>query len=228
MNPVDSQIINELRTEIVRDDANTERACEKLLGHIPWVLLPTLNGTITYVNHQQRCSAGNVDVIVIADVVQLGGETRREAYVWELKAPQLPLFRIETADRACPSAELLSAENQLLHYHSAMAGDALLRDRWNISSSNQVNFGGIIMGSNATLVRCTEDQSPEARDLATQAFRIRKKNFYEHPGISLWTWDYVLDIAESQTVSHQRITGDPSTSVDLKLPSAAIDAILVK
>ena len=228
MTPPVSQVINELRTEIELEDTNTERACEKLLGNIPWVLLPTLNGTITYVDHQQMCSAGVADVIVIADVVQLGGDTRREAYVWEMKAPQLHLFKIETSDRACPTTELLSAENQLLHYHSAVSRDEHLRERWDISSAYQISFGGIIMGQNSKLVRCTDEQSSYARDLASQAFRIRKKHFYEHPGIRLWTWDYVLEIAESQTVSHQKITGDPSASMNLKITSAAIDAILLE
>lgn len=228
MTPQIPQVIIELRNEIELKDTNTERSCEKLLSNIPWVLLPTLNGTITYVDHQQMCSAGIVDVIVIADVVQLGGDTRREAYVWELKAPQLHLFKIETSDRACPTNELLKAENQLLHYHSAVSRDGHLRDRWDISSSYQINFGGIIMGRNSTLVRYMDTQSSYALDLANQAFRIRKKHFYEHPGIRLWTWDYVLEIAESQTVSHQKITGDPSTSINLKTIHVGLDAIIVR
>jgi hypothetical protein len=228
MTPPVSQVINELRKEIELEDAKTERACEKLLSNIPRVLLPTLNGTITYVDHQQMCSAGIVDVIVIADVVQLGGDTRREAYVWELKAPQLHLFKIETSDRACPTPELFSAENQLLHYHSAMSRDEHFRDRWGISSSYQISFGGIIMGRNSTLVRYTDEQSLYAPELANQAFRIRKKYFYEHASLHLWTWDHVLEIAESLTFSHQKITGDPSASMNLKITSVAIDAILVQ
>jgi len=96
--------------------------------------------------------------------------------------------------------------------------------RWGISSPSQVNFGGIIIGRDATLVHCTQEQYTEGRNLATQAFRIRKKRFYEPSGIRVWTWDRVLEIAENQTASHQEIMGDPSgvTDVTASRPSAPL------
>ncbi|UCF73209.1 MAG: hypothetical protein JSW35_01755 [Deltaproteobacteria bacterium] len=95
-------------------------------------------------------------------------------------------------------------------------------------SPDHVRFGGIIIGRDDALVECKEKDYPVARQLADQALHIRDSVFYRPSSIKLWTWDRILAIAESQTISHQRIAGDPSTSVDLKLPSAPIGAILAK
>jgi hypothetical protein len=109
-----------------------------------------------------------------------------------------------------------------------MSGDQHFRDRWGISSPHQINFGGIIIGKNSTFVKYVTNQSSYAREIANQAFRIRDKHFYKHLGMRLLTWDNVLQIAESQTISHQKITGDSTEPMDLRTSSVAFDAILVK
>jgi hypothetical protein len=216
MNPEAGLIVKELRTQVERQDARTERECGKCLTHIARVLLPTFGVTITYVGQEQKVSTGSVDLIVIADEVRPGNNVRREAFIWELKAPQLHLFQIETQNRACPTSELIKAENQLLYYHAEVAKSGHLRERWRITSPDHVNFGGIIMGRDDRIVRSQANGSSGALQLASQALEIREQVFYKHNGIELWTWDKVLAIAESQIISHKRITGDPEVAIDLK------------
>ncbi len=216
MNLEERLTVDELRSQIERQGANTERECGNCLKHIAGVLLPTFGVTITYVDQEQRVSTGSVDLIVIADAVRHANIVRREAFIWELKAPQLPLFRIETQDRACPTYELFKAENQLLHYHDVVTKSGHLRERWGITSPDHVKFGGIIMGRNDRMVESQAKKGSTALQLASQALEIREKVFYQPHNIELWTWDKVLDIAESQITSHQRIKGDPEVAIDLK------------
>ena len=216
MNPKVRLTVEKLRTQIERQDAQTEQACGECLKHIVGVLLPIFDVTITYVDQEQRVSTGSVDLIVIADEVRPGNNVRREAFIWELKAPQLHLFKIETQNRACPTSELIKAENQLLHYRDEVAKSGHLRQRWGITSPDHVYFGGIIMGRNDSMVRSQANGGYSASKLADQALEIREQVFYKHNGIELWTWDKVLAIAESPIISHQRITGDPEVAIDLK------------
>lgn len=216
MNPEVKLAVEELRTQIERQDAHTERECGECLKHIARVLLPTFDVTITYVDQEQRVSTGRVDLIVIADAVRPGNNVRREAFIWELKAPQLYLFQIETQDRACPTSELFKAENQLLHYRDEVAKSGHLRQRWGITSPDHVNFGGIIMGRDDRMVKSEANGGSRALQLASQALEIREHFFYKPNSIEFWTWDKVLAIAESQIISHQRITGDSEAAIDLK------------
>ncbi|MBW2063374.1 MAG: hypothetical protein JRJ03_00435 [Deltaproteobacteria bacterium] len=208
------QIIQALQEQIERRDAHTERECAEHLSHIAWVLLTVLHSTY-FVSRELNCQAGRADLTIIADRIQPGGDSRRIAYVWELKAPQLYLFELESNSQACPCTGLFKAENQLLHYYEFLANDGSFRDRWEIISNHDVYLGGIIIGRDANLVRCDDEQVVLATHLARQALRIRERIFYGRNNIHLWTWDRVLSIAESHGVSHQRITGDPTESIDV-------------
>lgn len=208
------QVVERLRKQIERQDTHTERECGECLKHIARVLLPAFDVTITYVAQEQRVSTGSIDLIVIADAVRPGNNVRHEAFVWELKAPQLYLFQMETQSRACPTPELFKAENQLLHYRDEVAKSGKLQQRWGVWPDH-VNFGGIIIGRDDRMVKPETKKNPKALQLASEALEIRELVFYKNNNIELWTWDKVLAIAESQTISHQKITGDPETAIDL-------------
>lgn len=222
----EKQTIWDLRQQVERYDAHTEPECAECLKNVAWALLPTLDGTITYVDCEQLCSAGRVDMIVIAEILELGGESRAGAYVWELKAPQIPLFNMETRNQACPSLELFTAENQLLHYHDSVAKSGHLRERWGIVAPDQVRFGGIVIGRDNAIVKCEEKDLVLAQKLAYQALRIRESVFYRPSGIRIWTWDRVLTILESQTVSHRKFIGDPETRIELNQTADLTDTIV--
>ena len=216
MSPEEDINIRELRKQVERTDAHTEQECAKCLKNCPWVLLPTMDGTITYLDCEQLCSAGRVDMIVIAEILEVGGNTRPGAFVWELKAPQLLLFQLETQNQACPSPELFKAENQLLHYHHSIANSGHLRDRWGIVTPDHVKFGGIIIGRDNAIVKCEQKDIVLGKQLASQALRIRESVFYRAFGIRVWTWDRIIKILENQTVSHRKFIGEPDTAIDIR------------
>jgi len=206
----------EFKKQVGRTDAHTEQECANYLIKDPSVLLSTKYGIITYLNCEQICSAGRLDIIVIAEMLEVGGNTRKCAFVWELKAPQLHLFQLETNNQACPSSELFMAENQLLHYHDAIANDGHFRNRWGIVSSDDVKFGGIIIGRDDAIVKCKEKEITLGRQLAIQALRIRESIFYKANVIRVLTWDGVIKFLESSTVSHQKYTGNPDTTINVR------------
>jgi hypothetical protein len=221
----EEKTIRQLKAQIERTDAQTERECAECLKYYAWVLLPTLDGTITYLDCEQLCSAGRVDMIVIAEILEVGGNTRPGAFVWELKAPQIPLFQLETQNQACPSPELYKAENQLLHYHHSVANSGHLRDRWGIVSSDHVKFGGIIIGRDNAIVNCDSNDLLLGNRLATQALRIRESIFYRASGIRIWTWDRIFKVLESQTLSHRKFVGESDTVINIKQMAERISTI---
>lgn len=215
MSPEEERNIVNLQNQIERVGAHTEQECAQCLKSAPWPLLPTLDGTVTFLDSEQLCSAGRVDVIVIAEILETGGRARPGAFVWELKAPQLPLFQWDTLNQACPSPELLRAENQLLHYHYSIANDGHFRDRWGIVSSDYVKLGGIVIGQDRGIIQCEIDNLALGKQLALQALRIRESVFYKASGLRLWTWDRIVTVLKTQTLSHRRFVGEADALVNV-------------
>ncbi len=217
MNPEVERAIEELRKQIWQN-ARTETECAKCLASFCSILLPFCDAINIYVNQEQAVGAGRVDLIMLADEVTMG-TTVRKAYVWELKAPQLHLCQMETKDRACPTIDLLKAENQLLHYRHEVAYNLSFCAKWGILLPDHVEFGGIVMGRNDRLVKPKKTVDPcRAERAARHALQIRKLAVYKPNGMRLWTWEKVLTVAESRIASdsHQRITGDLEAAIDLK------------
>jgi hypothetical protein len=137
--------------ELLIGAAHTEVECGKILAaEFPEVLLPW-DEAIVLVDTEYSTESGRTDIVVIADRTTIDGKERR-AYVWELKAPQVWLFEKETEGRAKPSNEPYSAETQLLHYQSSLAGSTEFCARWKICRKEHVCIGGIVIGTTATLI----------------------------------------------------------------------------
>ena len=214
--------IRELRSQIERDDAQTERECGKLLKEIAWVLLTQADGVPQYVKCEQSSSVGKVDMLVVAEAYGVGPSPYKQAYVWELKAPQLEVFQMETADRASPTKDLYSAENQLLHYYDTVKSDGTLLKRLEILSSDDVHLGGIIIGRNKNYIKFNCMDKSYALRCAKQANEIREKYFYGGQ-IKLWTWDRVIEFATIIKVGHQTFgTVSGSTNVNASQPSPTV------
>lgn len=209
-------ILTQLKKEIGRTDAQTERECGKLLENIAWVLLTIADGNTTFVRTEQICSTGRVDIVVLADSMQPGDNLRREAHIWELKAPQVPLFDLKTKNQANPSADLYGAETQLMHYCYSVSNDAVLLKRWGVLSPDHIRLGGIIIGRDISFIACKGEDKTLANQLACEELEIREVFFYRKLNLKLWTWDKVITLVESQSLSHQKIQGDPEISIDLQ------------
>lgn len=210
------EILASLRTEIERTDAQTERQCGKLLEQIAWVLLSSADGNTTFVASEQILSTGRIDIVVLADSLQPGGSSRREAHIWELKAPQLKLFEVKTQSQAQPSSHLYGAETQLIHYCYSVANDFGLLRRWGVLAPDHVRLGGVIIGRDGNFVDLKGFEEALGKQLASEAHEIRESFFYRHLNMNLWTWDKVIHLAECQQFSHQKFPGEPGTLIDLK------------
>lgn len=206
-------VIRDLRREVERTDKKTERECGNLLKDdaIAWVLLAPAHGRPGYVKSNFFTSAGMPDLVVIAEMRPAGGESYKVAYLWELKAPQVPLFKLEgDGIRGRPSDKLYEAENQLLHYFDRVMRDGGLLEEWGVSSRH-VELGGIIIGRDDSLVECKSAEVSEATKLANKARSIRETHIYSHLSLTLWTWDTVLHYAQTQTAGYQIRIGDGSS-----------------
>lgn len=208
----DEEILNTLKQQIEITDSKTEIKCGNLLLQISWILL-TKSHNLTYVPTEQRLSGGRLDFAVIAESEQPGGYQLREAYIWELKAPQYNLFEVKTGNHAVPSKELYSAETQLFHYCYCLSKDYRLLKIWNLSPEN-IKFGGVIIGRDNNFVDLKGKEEILGKGLAIEANNVRNIYLYNPLSIKLWTWDQVIKIAESQLYSHKKYDGDPRKAID--------------
>ena len=220
------EVVQALYSEIERDDKCTEIECGKLLKEIAWVLLSPIDGNPTYVKCEQAISSGRVDMIVVANTYGEGIDRYLQAYVWELKAPQLELFKMETKDRACPTEHLYGAENQLLHYYENVKQDGMLLKRMEILSRDHVHFGGIIIGRKRNYIKHNIKNEQNTISCATQAQAVRNKYFYKKQ-VRLWTWDRIIEIATSITNGFQ-LFSTPSGTPDFRTSLASTDVIYAK
>lgn len=210
-------IIINLQKEIERTDAQTEKECGSLLEQIAWVLLSVADGNATFVNSEQSVTAGRLDIIVLAETQQAGGFQQREVYIWELKAPQLKIFEIKTKSLAQPSQHLYGAETQLMHYYYSIVNNPMLLKRWGVLSPDYVKFGGVIIGRDKNFVshKLKDLDAGSGEILAKEAHDIREKYIYRHLNMRLWTWDKILYLARSKSLSNQKFIGDPNTTIEL-------------
>jgi hypothetical protein len=203
---MESDPLDHLKELVNIADKHTEVECGELLGnHFASVLLP-LDETIVFVDKQYTTESGRTDIVVIGERIGLDGTGERVSYLWELKAPQVWLFEKETNSRVRPSDELYSAENQLLHYHSNLAGSETFRTHWNIVLRENIKIGGIIIGTQARFVNCLPGEYSRIVGVARTALSAREQAFYKGCGLRLWTWDKILQAVPSLRQSHLRIS----------------------
>ncbi len=183
-----SNPLEDLKALVETTGTHNEVACGELLAeHFAAVLLPH-DEIIVLVDKQYTTESGRTDIVVIGDRIRLDGSEERVAYVWELKAPQVWMFEKETESRVRPSDELYAAENQLLHYHSSLAGSETFRSRWTITRRENVKLGGIIIGTQANFIHCSSTEHGRIVSLAGMALSVREEAFYKGCGLRLWTW----------------------------------------
>ena len=142
--------------------------------------------------HEDPGRYGPCDLIVIAEIIDATEEKRRRAFVWEVKAPQLPLFEEETKNRVKPSVHLVSAENQLFHYHEDKLGSDAFRDEFGLLSSEDVLLGGILIGRNDNMLKRKNISPEDGERLYRTALRLRRRYIYKKNNMELMTWSNIL------------------------------------
>ena len=135
---------------------------------------------------------GDSDYMVRCVDLDDAGRERNLAYLWEVKAPQCYLFTKDTKSRAKPTWDLISAENQLLHYfHNLCNSQDILKD-FKIFQGD-LHFGGIIIGSSKNIVENKYENTEEGMRLALHALELRKQYFYRPQEIEVITWDRIVE-----------------------------------
>lgn len=211
--PYRQTVVEELCKQIDREDARTERECGAQLKEIASILL-SFSRVGYYSKSELSTTSGRTDLIVFASNRETGGDYHTEAFIWELKAPQLVVFESEGSVRACPTKDLYNAENQLLHYHNELQQNGVWKTQHDIRDPRHVKLGGIIIGRDRNWIECGDDEKEELTRLAKTANQIRFSYYYDHNSIRLLTWDKVVDMALTFTATHQHLgAGTFSTDV---------------
>lgn len=184
---------NEFEQLVMTNDRQTELACGNYLHHALSFLLPQ---TPIYVSaeRENRNYFGSSDFVVSATLRNDRRDDEKYAFIWELKAPQAYLMEPDDNQNRCrPTADLIKAENQLLHYAAQAAGDEMFRRRFDIMHPQNIRPGGIIIGrrSDRMLRGAAADNGIVQ---ARTSLQVRDQYFYQAYNIRVLTWDRILDV----------------------------------
>jgi len=182
-------LYEELKT-LIYAKGNKEIQCRAYLKYAADVLFRD-GGVDIVCDAEYRGHSGTSDYIVSGRGHESGSECRR-VYLWELKAPQCPLFVKDpsSANRLFPSKELLQAENQLLNYYDELRESADFRSEFEITHPSNVCIGGIIIGSDKTKVKLKAVPTRKA-SLFEKAYRCRR--LFYRSDIRIMLWNTILD-----------------------------------
>jgi len=204
-----ADLVEELRA-LIESVSKTERACKEFLKYVPQLLFRETVLNPCAPKKEYRSHSGDSDYIVYGKVKDESGYECVRAYIWETKAPQCHIFRQDdNKTRVRPTRDFIKAETQLLNYHYDLSSDLAFRDEFEISSGSNVRIGGIIIGSNRTLIEGVQS-TPETMRRYKRAASIRQNYLYDSAGIRFFTWDKVLeylqppDMIENETRGLQR------------------------
>jgi len=184
--------------KLVTSKSKKELACRPYLEHATHLLIQrTLRSTASFI--EIRSFVGDADLVVVAEIVNDNGQPETWAYFWELKAPQCYLFEYDANKNRCrPTADLIKAENQLLHYVDEAVANQNTRKRLGVMDGKNIRPGGIIIGTKERMLRSPVN-AKDAQKAAT-ALQLRREQFYQAQQIRVLTWDHVLDQLRPQPV----------------------------
>jgi hypothetical protein len=161
---------------------------------------------VNYIEFERRTSSGDFDIALSAKVKSDQNIEEMITFLWELKAPQCYIFEKDTENRLKPSKDLISAENQLLHYYHECKHNADFLRTHGITHPDMIYAGGIIIGKESTKVKNFKDKS-KANSLFQKINHIRKQYFYSHLSIRIITWDTIFDFIQSNSHTGERKKG---------------------
>ena len=205
-----------------------EEQCKQYLKLIPQTLIrdQLLSSTdIIRIKTEYRHHTGDSDYIISARV-NANGRICPRAYVWEVKSPQSWIFEKKTNERAQPSIHLISAETQLLTYYDDLKkSPESLSETFGVNSTEDLCFGGIIIGSERTKVKDAADVA-EVEELYNRSMRCRNY-LYEHAKgmIRIMHWDEVLRILSLERFN--AVTKVSRTPVNIQAPTVDPDTISI-
>jgi len=203
-NPRESNDFIDQLKGLIESPANQEIPCRAFLKYVPEILCKDTVINYVYKEEEFRGNLGDSDYIISGTIKDFVNNEYVRAYVWEIKAPQCFIFEKDTENRLKPSRDLIQAENQLLNYYHENKGSELFKDTFKVTHSDNVKFGGIIIGCNKTKIKGEFNNPDKANLLFQKAWHIRSNYFYDTLGIRLMTWDTILNSLKSEKFTNMR------------------------
>ncbi|MBR8184905.1 DUF4263 domain-containing protein [Burkholderia ambifaria] len=180
----------------IAQEARQEIECQEYLHDASALLINGLDAVVDVSRREQQMMVGRADYFIIYSGFDMNRRRGRFASVWEVKAPQCYVFDEDTQERLSPSIELIHAETQLMYYVAEMRGNQMLRDRYNIRSDDDIQFGGVIIGCDERMVKRKARSSiadEQMNRLVDEAMRLRTKTFYRPNQMRLLTWSALVE-----------------------------------
>lgn len=210
---------------LIEGKKHREEECRDYLKHFPSLLFSESSiKKILCKDVEYPCFYGDADYIISGIVENESCVETTKAYIWELKAPQCPLFKIETKHRLIATNELIKAENQLFHYYHQSKNDANFLDFFKITHPRNVCLGGIIIGSKKNLIELPKKRDfEEYKNLYDISIGIREDYIYKPNKMRLLTWDCILDKfainiveKENRIEKEREFKSTPSPKINIK------------
>jgi hypothetical protein len=192
--------------KLMKESTHKEMECRVYLENTKEKLVKNPPDKFVRFEPEYRGHTGDSDLIITCEVENDAGIRCVEAYIWEVKAPQCYVFEFDNDNRVKPTKDLISAENQLLHYYEEYKKSETFKQEFGITSSDNIHIGGIIIGQKDRLVKPNKkyDSTEKKNSLYTRAINCRKEHFYKASRIDFIIWDRILDLLRSdQSLSQQ-------------------------
>lgn len=191
---------------LIDDTKQKELECRDYLNYVPYLLFKESSiKKIIHKDEEYPCFYGDSDYIISGIVENESCVETTKAYIWELKAPQCPLFKKETKHRLIASEELIKAENQLFHYYHQSKDDSNFHDFFKITHPRNVCLGGIIIGSKKNLIDLPKGEVfDNYKRLYDISIGIREDYIYSPNKMRLCTWDTILDQFATKTLKGKK------------------------
>ena len=208
--------------ELMNDNSYREIECRVFLNSTKEKLVKGSPNRFLRFEPEYRGHTGDSDVIITCEVENDAGVRCIEAYIWEVKAPQCYVFEFDNMNRVKPTKDLISAENQLLHYYEEYRKSDTFKQEFEITSSDNIYIGGIIIGQKSRLVKPNQNYRDRSKinGLYTRAINCRKEHFYKASRIDFIIWDRILDLYRSDQPTRQEsieIGAIPGKSTDFSI-----------
>jgi len=181
---------------LIEAENNNELKCRDYLKYVRDLLVDVTTASYIDEAEEYRGHSGDSDYLIVCKAKDEGGIESNKAYIWEVKAPQCYLFEFDTQNRVRPTRDFISAENQLLHYWEERRGCEQFREEFNITHSNDVKLGGLIIGCKKTWVKSGNYEPSILEKLYRRALNLRTNHLYGHSGIRVMIWDHILEFLE--------------------------------
>jgi hypothetical protein len=188
----------------MKESSHKEMECRTYLENTKDKLVNNPPDKFIRFEPEYRGHTGDSDLIITCEVENDAGVRCVEAYIWEVKAPQCYVFEFD--NRVKPTKDLISAENQLLHYYEEYKKSDTFKQEFGITSSDNIYIGGIIIGQKNRLVKPNRKYNTvdKKNSLYTRAINCRKEHFYKASRIDFIIWDRILDLLRSDKAINQQ------------------------